>query len=198
MKTATLSIFTLLLVGSAVIAQGQPSTAAATTYAWHAELVSFDQNAKTVTLKAMTVANAADQLKGFKAGDRVLLQWSGFDNTANAVRGVMKYDAAQAAKEQFLLPAELVSPTLDNSDVSIKLRAPDSAAATLKAVKPGEWVTITSKHRPASDADAVVSRPCVRANVGVIFLAGLLRGPASTSASQRETPSPATRRRRSA
>jgi len=126
--------------------------------------VSFDQTAKSLTVKAQVVGpNAATELKSFKAGDRVLLQWSGFDNSANGVRGVMRYDAAQSAREPFLLPVELVTPAAQNDYVTIKLRAPDSAAAALEALKPGEWVTITSKHRPAGDADQVVAiRPYVQ------------------------------------
>jgi hypothetical protein len=69
----------------------------------------------------------------------------------------MKYDAAQSAKEQFMLPVELVSPMAQNDYVTIKLRAPDSAAGALGTIKPGEWVTITSKHRPSGDADQIVS-----------------------------------------
>ena len=126
--------------------------------------MSFDQAAKTVTVKAQVVnPGASGELKNFKAGDRVLLQWSGFDNSANGIRGFMKYDAAQSKKDQFLLPVELVSPMAPNDYVTVKLRTPDAAAAALKPVKPGEWVTITSKHHPAGDADQVVAiRPYVQ------------------------------------
>jgi hypothetical protein len=168
---ASVSMLASFLVASAVIAHAQQPAPAAnqassTTYAWHAELVSFDQTAKTITVKAQVVGqNAASELKNFKAGDRVLLHWSGFDNSANGVRGFMKYDAAQAAKEPFLLPVELVSPTAQNNYVTIKLRAPDSAARALKTLKAGEWVTLTSKHRPAGDADQVVGiRPYVQSD----------------------------------
>ena len=161
---ATFSMFAMLLLASAVIthAQQASTTPAATSYVWHAELVSFDQAAKTITLKTQIVGETPTELKNFKAGDRVILHWSGFDNSANGVRGVMKYDAAQSAKEPFLLPVELVSPTPQNDYITIKLHAPDAAAASLKAVKPGEWVTVTSKHRPAGDADVIVAiRPYV-------------------------------------
>lgn len=164
---ATFSTLALVLASALVAAAQQANTtpANATTYAWHAELVSFDQAAKTITVKAQVVSQtAAGGLKNFKAGDRVLLHWSGFDMSASGIRGVMKYDASQSAKEPFLLPVELVSPTPQNDYITIKLRAPDAAAAALTAVKAGEWITITSKHRPAGDADQVVAiRPYVQA-----------------------------------
>ena len=166
--TVMCAVFTILLVVGASVAQAQQATApaSATNYTWHAELVSFDQNGKTVTLKTMVVAtDAANQIKTFKAGDRVLLQWSGFDTSASGIRGFMKYDAAAAGKEPFLLPVEVATPSVDNSYVTFKLRVPDSAATTLQALKPGEWVTITSKHRPSSDADAVTAvRPYVQSD----------------------------------
>ena len=163
----SVSLLVTLLLGSAAIAQAQQpaaAPAAATTYLWHAELVSFDQAASTLTLKTQLVGTtAAADLKNFKSGDRVILQWSGFDTSANGVRGVMKYDAAQPRKDAFLLPVELVNPAPQNDYVTIKLHAPESAAAAVKAVKPGEWVTITSKHRPSGDADTVVAiRPYVQ------------------------------------
>ncbi len=156
-----------LVLASALVATAQHTNTSApnaTTYSWHAELVSFDQAAKTITVKTHVVGqNVAGELKNFKAGDRVLLHWSGFDTSASGVRGVMKHDAARSAKEEFLLPVELVNPTPQNDYVTIKLRAPDSAAAALAAVKAGEWVTITSKHRPAGDADQIVAiRPYVQ------------------------------------
>lgn len=165
---ATFSMFATLLLASTVITYAQHAStaqAAATNYMWHAELVSFDQAANTITLKTQIVGQTAADLKNFKAGDRVILHWSGFDNSANGVRGVMEYDAAQSAKKPFLLPVELVSPTPQNDYITIKLRASDAAAAGLKAVKPGEWVTITSKHRPAGDADTIVAiRPYVQSS----------------------------------
>ena len=163
---AVFSMFAMLLLASAVSIQAQQaSTAPATNYMWHAELVSFDPAAKTITLKTQLVGTAATELKNFKAGDRVILHWSGFDTSANGVRGVMKYDTAQATKDQFMLPVELVTPTPQNDYITIKLHAPDAAAAALKSVKPGEWVTITSKHRPAGDADTIVAiRPYVQSS----------------------------------
>jgi hypothetical protein len=34
---------------------------------------------------------------------------------------------------------------------------PESALAAIKTVKPGEWVTVTSRHKPTTDDDAVVA-----------------------------------------
>jgi hypothetical protein len=138
---------------SALAQSAQPSD----TYAWHGELVSIDDATRSVTLKSRLVSEAPNQVKQFKAGDRVLLHWSGFDSSADAIRGVVTYDAGRVTKDRFLFPAEIVTPQVQNDYVTFRFRAPDSAFAALKSLKPGEWVTVTSRHRPSADADAVVS-----------------------------------------
>jgi hypothetical protein len=155
----TLFLFASVLLVSAPLVGAQGTTPQApATYNWHAELVAFDQGARTITLRTRAVGSSvANQIKGFKAGERVLLFWSGFDNSANGIREVIKYDMARSMKESFLLPVELVTPMLENESVTFKLRSPASADAVLKAVKLGDWVTITSRQRPSGDADAVVA-----------------------------------------
>jgi hypothetical protein len=34
---------------------------------------------------------------------------------------------------------------------------PESGLAAITTVKPGEWVTVTSRHKPTTDDDAVVA-----------------------------------------
>ena len=43
------------------------------------------------------------------------------------------------------------------SYITIRVKVPESGLTAVKASKPGEWVTVTSRHRPASDAEAVVA-----------------------------------------
>ena len=149
----------LALAGARTIAQSQPDA----TYAWHAELVSLDEGTRTLTVKARAVDAALADVKKFKAGERVLLKWSGFDTSADAIRGVAKYGASQASTDRFLFPADLATPELQNDYVTFKVQVPADAIAELKTLKPGEWITFTARHRPASDADAVVAvRPYVQ------------------------------------
>lgn len=56
-----------------------------------------------------------------------------------------------------MLPAELVSTEAPNQYVTIRVKVPETGLSAIKAVKPGEWVTITSRHRPSTDDEAVVS-----------------------------------------
>jgi hypothetical protein len=56
-----------------------------------------------------------------------------------------------------VLPAELVSTEAPNQYITIRVKVPESALPALKTVKSGEWVTVTSRHQPSTDGDAVVS-----------------------------------------
>src|SRR4249919_917586 len=65
------------------------------TYLWHGELVALDQMAKTIAVKSMAVGSALEELGHFKAGDKVLLSWSGIDKYADAVNHAARYDATK-------------------------------------------------------------------------------------------------------
>jgi len=41
--------------------------------------------------------------------------------------------------------------------VTIRIKVPASSLAAVKGVNPTEWVTVTSRHRPSTDAEAVVA-----------------------------------------
>jgi hypothetical protein len=73
------------------------------------------------------------------------------------VRQVRRSDTGRAIDENLVLPAELVSTDAPNQYLTIRVKVPESALAAIKTVKPGEWVTVTSRHRPSTEDDAVVA-----------------------------------------
>jgi hypothetical protein len=148
-------IFVLYACG-VLIAQSQQVTPE--NFQWSGELVSFDGTGKTVTVKARSVSDeAVNDLKRFKAGDRVLLWWSGFETRADGIRRVMPYTDTRKADDRFMLPVELVSTDAPHQYITFRLRVPDSHGAALTSLKPGEWVTATSAHRASGQQDAIVS-----------------------------------------
>jgi hypothetical protein len=46
-----------------------------------------------------------------------------------------------------------------NQDITIRVKVPDSGLSAINTVKPGEWVTITSRHRLSTDEALVAVRP---------------------------------------
>ena len=112
----------------------------------------------TMRLSSPTVNDAPHEwMKQFKAGDRVWILWSGIHDYSDAVRQLRRPGSAGKIDEDLVLPAELVSTEAPNQYVTIRVKIPESSVSAIKSVKPGEWVTVTSRHRPATDAEAVVA-----------------------------------------
>ena len=98
------------------------------------------------------------------------LWWSGSDKYADGIRRVMPYSGNRKDGERFHLPVELVSTEAPNQYVTFRLKVPTAHLTTLKTITPGEWVTVTSSHRPSGDVDAVVSsRPYVTASAATSY-----------------------------
>jgi exosome complex RNA-binding protein Csl4 len=149
---------TILTIGGPVLAVAQSSEAKSDTYTWNGEFVSLDTAAKTMTVKSrVAYQEAISELKHFKAGDRVWIVWSGIHDSSDAVRQVRRAEGGRAIDDALVLPAELVSTETPNQYVTLRVKVPESALAAIKAVKPGEWVTVTSRHRPSTDDEAVVA-----------------------------------------
>jgi len=145
-----------LCVGAGTMTAQSQSQAAADTFIWHAELVSVDQATGTFTVKARMLGDAAKEVARFKAGDKVVLTWSGVDKYADAIRLIARQDGTQKAADPFMFPVELASPDVQNDYVTFKFRAP-SAVSAVSAVKPGEWVTVTTKKGSVNEPQAIVS-----------------------------------------
>lgn len=154
------SVFALSVGTGAALSQTPPQPPAGDTYIWHGELVSLDESARSVTVKARVLAEAATQAGGFNAGDRVVLLWSGLDRHAGAVRQIVTFDAAQTY-QPLSLPVELASREVQDEMVTFRVSAPEIPSA-VRSLTPGEWITVTSHRSPMGEAPAVVSiRPYV-------------------------------------
>ena len=139
------------------IAAAETSPAKGDTYTWLGELVSVDPAARTMTVKSRVAYHqAVSELKKFKPGEQVRIVWSGIHDSSDAVRTVRRSEPNGKIDENLVLPAELVSTEAPNQYVTIRVKTPENALTAIKTVKPGDWVIVTSRHRPASDADAVV------------------------------------------
>ena len=146
----------LVMCASGVLA-AQAQQADAQRYRWSGEFISFDSSGHTLTVKARLAGSSAiAELKRMKAGDRVLLTWSGYEDYADAIWMVRRAPAAWKA-EKFVLPAELVSTEAPNDYLTFKIRVPAASVSALMAIKPGEWVTVTSSQNAAREADTVIS-----------------------------------------
>jgi len=143
-------------IGAGPAQYAQTSVPAGTTYTWHGELVSLDQTSRALTVKSMVAGSALEELTHFKAGDRIMLGWSGFDKYANAINHVVRYDPAKF-EDHFAFPAEFVSFDAAQRYLTFKSQIPAESVAKLSSLKPGQWVTATSAHGKASETQPVVA-----------------------------------------
>jgi hypothetical protein len=151
-------IIALAFVLAAPVNGMQSSQAASDTFTWVGELVSWDPAARTITVKSrVAYQEALSELKQFKAGEPVWVAWSGVSDHSEAVRQFRRPEANGKITDTLVMPAELVSPEATNQYVTLRVKVPEASLAAVKTVKPGNWVTVTSRHRPATDADAVVA-----------------------------------------
>ena len=141
------------LLAMAVSSPGWSGNAASDSYTWSAELVEFDQPARTVTVQSRLVSNAEVDFKEFDKGDRVTLTWSGL-NTAAGVRRIVHGDAPDG--DELTLPIEFVSPELDERYVRFKVAVPSDDIAKIALLQPGSWITATTRRGAEHFEEAVV------------------------------------------
>jgi hypothetical protein len=152
------SALALLWMTTSPIGAAQSEDLKGATYQWNGELVAVDATASTLTVKSRVAYHEAiSDLKQFKPGEKVWIVWSGVSDSSDAVRQVRRAATGTKIDENMVLPAELVSPEAPNQYLTIRVKVPEASVTALKDVKPGQWVTVTSRHRPATEADAVVS-----------------------------------------
>ena len=152
------SIVAVAIMLGAPLSAAQSSQPASDTFTWSGELVSLDTAAGKITVKArVAYQEALAELKQFKAGEPVWVVWSGVSDHSDAVRQFRRPEANHKIADTLVMPAELVSPEATNQYVTVRVKVPEAGLAAIKSVKPGEWVTVTSRHRPATEADAVVA-----------------------------------------
>jgi len=160
MKSGILATFALLVFAIASAAQSTPANNES--FSWNGELVALDAASHNLTVKAPVVYE--DTLAAFgrlKAGERVMLTWSGYDKYADAIRAV-KPVAGAATSERFTFPAEFLAFDKDHRYATFKVRIPENGIDKLKSLKPGKWVTATSPQGPSSKTTPIVAvRPYV-------------------------------------
>ena len=157
---ALASLSMSLFAGTQAKATSNDSTAE--TYTWSAELVALDQANHMLTVKAYVVADQPKtEFKNFKAGDRVLLGWSGYDRFASGVNHAARYTTGNAIHEKFSFPVEFVSFDAEKNYITFKTTVPADGIAKIRTLMPGEWITATSP-QVKPDAQPIVSiRPYV-------------------------------------
>jgi hypothetical protein len=153
-----LTILAIVWLAAPLVGAAQSESSKGTTFQWSGELVAADSATSTFTVKSrIAYQEAVSELKQFKPGEKVWVVWSGIHDYGDAVRQVRPMPAGKKIDEDLVLPAELVSNEAPNQYLTIRVKVPEGSLAAITDVKPGQWVTVTSRHRPSTEAEAVVT-----------------------------------------
>jgi len=152
------SIVTMLWLATSPISAAQSGDPKGNTYQWGGELVAVDSTTSTLTVKSrIAYQEAVSAVKQFKPGEKVWIVWSGSHDYSDAVRELRHASTGKKIDEDLVMPAELVSTETPNQYLTLRVKVPEGSLAAIKDVKPGQWLTLTSRHRPSTEAEAVVA-----------------------------------------
>ena len=155
---------------------GAAATAAAAnpeaTYRWHGELVALDEAAGTVTVKSPAAdPDGLASLEEARAGDRILITWSGAENRAGAIRMAVPYagadpapvavqeaveadgDAAAAEESARFLSAKFVAVDAGDAHLTFEAPLPAGSLGKVRSLTRGARITATTTSGGA-EADA--------------------------------------------
>jgi hypothetical protein len=157
------------VVGAAATAAAAPNPEA--TYRWHGELVALDEAAGTVTVKSPAAdPDGLASLKEARAGDPILITWSGAEDRAGGIRMAAPYGGADpgpgeareaveadgAAEESArFLPARFVAVDAGAAHLTFEAPLPAESLGQVRSLKRGAKITATAA-RGEAEADATL------------------------------------------
>ena len=135
----------------------RPAPPPGATYRWDGELVSLDEAAGVLTVKSRVASpSGLAAMAGTKAGEPIVITWSGYRSRASGIRTAMPDDGSGLwGSDRFLLRATFVEADADGRYLTFETAIPDESLATVRSLTRGAWASVRSPHRP-SDADAAV------------------------------------------
>jgi hypothetical protein len=158
-SAAVLGCGLLALFGASGSAANTPSSS--DTYTWSAELVAFDGETSTATVRSWVINPDDPSHARLQPGETVMLTWSGL-TTAAGVRAIEP--GTRSSFDRMTMPVELVSFDMNGRYVSFKVKVPEQDAEKIAQLEPGQFVTATSPHQPKDASEAVrAMRPYVNA-----------------------------------
>jgi hypothetical protein len=157
------AVVVAVISANAALAVQASKAPAADNYFWDAELVALDAGSRMITVKANVVGeHAPEEIAKLKAGEKVMLTWSGVDRYTSGVNHAVAYTDARNSEGRFSVPVEFLSYDAAQKYVTFKTRIPEEGVAKIRNLKPGDWITATSIHGKATEAQPIVSiRPYV-------------------------------------
>ena len=127
-------------------------------YVWSGEVVMYDEQSKTVTVKAPYLEHINRYIGEFTRGDKVVLNWATpRPGETEAVRYIGRYDTTSGAKWGYVLPVEFVSADTAERQLTFTVAVPSKAFKALRKVPSGGWITVTTPFDQPNETAAIVA-----------------------------------------
>ena len=155
----SLSLMVLMTAAAPLHAQTADSS-----FAWYANLVSFDPTVPAVTVRARAEPHVVRHVREFAPGEEVVVFWSQHAGEADIVRYVAPIDRVVAETGYVLRASHVASDNLDDSvaftvPVANDVRSELAPAAAGTPLRFQSSMALASGHAPLSVALAEVPRP---------------------------------------
>lgn len=141
----------ILVCGAAALgtagafAQTKNQTPTNRTYVWFGEAVTYDQKAKTVTVKAPYREHINRYIAEFKPGDKVMVTWATpRPGETEAITYIGRYEASPDGHYGYVLPVEFVSADTTEHKLTFTMQAPSKALNAVRKVPSGGRIKVTT------------------------------------------------------
>ena len=137
----------------------RPAPSPGATYRWDGEFVALDEATGTLTVKSRVAsASGLTAVADARAGQPIVITWSGYDSQANAILAAMPDDGSGLwGSNRFLLRATFVKADMAGRYLTFQVAVPEASLETVRALAQGAWASVTSPHHPADSAPAVMT-----------------------------------------
>ena len=137
----------------------RPAPLPGATYRWDGELVYLDETTGTLTVKSRVASpKGLAAVAGAKAGEAIVITWSGYDSQANGIRSAMPDDGSGLwGSNRFLLRATFVEADAAGRYLTFRVTVPENSLEAVRALAQGAWTSVTSPHHPADATPAVMA-----------------------------------------
>jgi hypothetical protein len=130
-------------------------------YVWSGQVTAIDKAAKAVTFKVPAKEFVARFITQLKPGDTVIMYWgSPKPGETDALIDVSPYDAAKGPRPDdfgYVFHAEFASFDSSSMTVTVTAHLSPIAFAKFAAIRPGEWVKVTSPTDQSKDLSGISS-----------------------------------------
>jgi hypothetical protein len=128
-----------------VFAQARNQTAGNQTYVWFSEVVTYDQKARTITVKAPYREHINRYIGEFKPADKVMITWATpRPGETEAITYIGRYEASPDGHYGYVLPVEFVSADTTERKLTFTMPVPPKASNVLRAVPSGGRIKVTT------------------------------------------------------